>query len=232
MPPVSKKQKVAHKGEIHDYDEKDESSEMAEQERSGTDASDKSDREDESSSSMDTDTEIALTHGKSKKTVKRKRRAVSPTPFGQALTTLLGTSTKTTQPLALLPEIAKRKNEDKLEMRAHRLLQVERKERDDRGRVKDVIGGWGGESERALRKVAQRGVVKLFNLIQQAQTSTAQAEEDLKKQRGTGKPSLPAPKAEDFFKEGNTKTRKHKEVDLAKDDFLNMIRSGGVVAKD
>lgn len=165
----------------------------------------------------------------------RKRRAVSPTPFGQALTTLLGTSTKTTQPLALLPEIAKRKNEGKLEMRAHRLLQVERKERDDRGRVKDVIGGWGGESERASRKVAQRGgrypsslssfttsdqsgwnlVVKLFNLIQQAQTSAAQAEEDLKKHRGTGKPSLPAPKADDFFKEGNPKARKHKEGEHA-----------------
>ncbi|KAG9040034.1 hypothetical protein FRB95_004506 [Tulasnella sp. JGI-2019a] len=232
MSPISKKQKVTHNGDPCDVDGKDEDpSENLEHEQSVSDTSDESDR-DESSSSVDTETEIALTHGKSKKTAKRKRRAVSPTPFGQALTTLLSTSTKTSQPLALLPEISKRKNEDKLEMRARRLLQVERKERDDRGRVKDVIGGWGGESERALRKVAQRGVVKLFNLIQQAQASATQAEEDLKKHRGTGKPSLPAPKADDFFKEGNSKSRKHTEVDLAKDDFLNMIRSGGVVSKD
>ena len=32
-----------------------------------------------------------------------------------------------------------------------------RKEKEEKGRIKDVIGGWGGESERALRKVAQRG---------------------------------------------------------------------------
>lgn len=42
-------------------------------------------------------------------------------------------------------------------MRAKKLLQAERKQKEDIGRVKDVIGGWGGESERALRKVAQRG---------------------------------------------------------------------------
>ena len=30
-------------------------------------------------------------------------------------------------------------------------------EREEKGRVRDVIGGWGAESERALRKVAQRG---------------------------------------------------------------------------
>lgn len=47
-------------------------------------------------------------------------------------------------------------------MRAKKLLQAERKKKEDIGRVKDVIGGWGGESERTLRKVAQRGGERTF----------------------------------------------------------------------
>ena len=45
----------------------------------------------------------------------------------------------------------------KLEAKGKQVLQIEKKEKEDRGRITDVIGGWGGESERALRKVAQRG---------------------------------------------------------------------------
>jgi len=92
----------------------------------------------------------------------RKRRAVSPTPFARALNILLDTSAPTTQPLSLKPAVARQKNEEKLEMRAKKLLIGERKEKEDKGRVKDVIGGWGGESERALRKVAQRGGMYLY----------------------------------------------------------------------
>lgn len=51
----------------------------------------------------------------------------------------------------------KRQNEEKAEAKARKNVIGERKEREDRNRVTDVIGGWGGESERALRKVAQRG---------------------------------------------------------------------------
>jgi hypothetical protein len=36
-------------------------------------------------------------------------------------------------------------------------------------------------------------VVKLFNVIQQAQASAAEATEQSKTHRGSGKPSLPAP---------------------------------------
>lgn len=39
-------------------------------------------------------------------------------------------------------------------------------------------------------------VVKLFNVIQQTQASATAASEDLKAQRGTGKPTLPAPAIE------------------------------------
>ncbi len=42
-------------------------------------------------------------------------------------------------------------------MKAKKLLEGERKEKEERNHITDVIGGWGGESERTLRKVAQRG---------------------------------------------------------------------------
>ncbi|KAG8984302.1 hypothetical protein FRB90_005413 [Tulasnella sp. 427] len=181
-----------------------------------------------SASSIDTETEIALSNfpNKSKKTSKRKRRAVSPTPFGQALTALLETSTASTQPLALRPSIAQKKNEEKLEMRAKKLLQAERRQKEDIGRVKDVIGGWGGESERGLRKVAQRGVVKLFNMIQQVQTTEeagdGSSEDEKHRRRGYGKKRR---------QEVKQKEKQEEKVALGQDDFMKMIRSGGVVSK-
>lgn len=51
----------------------------------------------------------------------------------------------------------RRRAAEKSEAKAAKVQLGERKEREDRNRVTDVIGGWGGESERALRKVAQRG---------------------------------------------------------------------------
>jgi hypothetical protein len=108
--------------------------------------------------SLDTDDEIAGTKiTKSKKTLKRKRRATEPSRFGATLQFLLDTDTPSTQPLSLKPSVARQRNDEKLELKAKKELQIEKKEKEDKGRVTDVIGGWGGESERALRKVAQRG---------------------------------------------------------------------------
>lgn len=126
----------------------------------------------------------------------RKRRAIPTSSFGQALTSLLETSTtpkkggkeavdassvveespaaystpsaSTSVPAPSLlalkkPSAArKRQKEEKAEAKARKNVLGERKEREDRNRVTDVIGGWGGESERALRKVAQRGGSFLF----------------------------------------------------------------------
>jgi hypothetical protein len=110
------------------------------------------------SSSLDTADEIAEAKiTKSKKTLKRKRRATEPSTFGTALQTLLNTDAPSTLPLSLKPSIARRRNDEKLELRAKKVLHIEKKEQEDKGRIKDVIGGWGGDSERSLRKVAQRG---------------------------------------------------------------------------
>jgi hypothetical protein len=149
---------------------------------------------------------------KSRQTSKRKLRATGSSNFGATLQSLLDTNTPSTLPLSLKPSIARKRNDEKLELRAKKVLQIEKKEKEDKARVKDVIGGWGGESERALRKVAQRGgnamvylrpsstnesvVVKLFNVIQQSQTSVSAAADKAKANRGTGKPTLTAPVVE------------------------------------
>ncbi|EPQ60577.1 hypothetical protein GLOTRDRAFT_113176 [Gloeophyllum trabeum ATCC 11539] len=188
--------------------------------------------------SPDTEDEIAQAkRSKSKKTLKRKRRATDPSSFGTTLQSLLSTETPTTLPLSLKPSLNRKRNDEKLELKAKKVLRTEKKEKDEKGRIRDVIGGWGGESERALRKVAQRGVVKLFNAIQQTQAASAVAAEQAKANRGTGKPTLPAP---DFSKKskGKHKTKNEvsshsggKEATLDKDNFLDIIRSGGLVSK-
>lgn len=163
-------------------------------------------------SSPDTEAEIEMAHmkKKSKKTAKRKIRATSPTQFGSTLEALLNTSVPTAGPLALKPSVQRRRKEKKDEYRSKKTLEIEKKEHEELGRITDVIGGWGGESERALRKIAQRGgkktiwrlicltkgfaVVQLFNVIQKAQTAKASEEKSKLALRGSGKPTLDAPK--------------------------------------
>ena len=106
----------------------------------------------------DTDDELeGLKRKKSKKTSKRKLRATGASTFGAALQSLLSTDAPSAAPLSLKPSIARKHNDQKLELKAKKVLQIEKKEKEDKRRIKDPIGGWGGESERALRKVAQRG---------------------------------------------------------------------------
>lgn len=94
---------------------------------------------------------------KSRQTSKRKIRATGSSKFGATLQHLLNTDAPSALPLSLKPSIARKRNDEKLESRAKKVLQLEKKEKEDKARIKDAIGGWGGESERALRKVAQRG---------------------------------------------------------------------------
>jgi len=112
-------------------------------------------------SSPDTEDEIANAQRKkkSKKTAKRKIRATEPENFGNTLEALLNTSVPgtTAAPLALKKSINKRKKDEKTEKIARKAMEGEKREHEEVGRVTDVIGGWGGESERALRKIAQRG---------------------------------------------------------------------------
>lgn len=94
---------------------------------------------------------------KSQQTKKRKIRATRASNFGSTLQFLLNTEAPSDLPLSLKPSLARKRNDEKLESKAKKALQQERRDREDKNRITDVIGGWGGESERALRKVAQRG---------------------------------------------------------------------------
>ncbi|EUC67232.1 Rrp15p protein [Rhizoctonia solani AG-3 Rhs1AP] len=199
-----------------------------------------SDSETDDNNSTDTETEIyRVRNTKSKKTLKRKHRATSPSIFGGTLEALLATSvpsnTQPGAPLALNPSIARKKNDEKLELKAKRVLETERKEKEEKGRVQDVIGGWDNQNERSLRKVAQRGVVHLFNAIQQAQSASAATLEENKKLRGSGKPTLPAPNPHEIAENKPGKKTKNKllgkdaSTGIDKNSFLDAIRSGGVV---
>lgn len=154
MPPF-KRQKLSDESQ----DEHDADGEVSEDEESVVDGS-------ASGSEADSQDELeGLKRQKSQQTKKRKIRASKKEVFGTVLQALLVTDAPSALPLSLKPSIARRHNDEKLEQRAKKMLQVEKKEKEDRGRISDVIGGWGGESERALRKVAQRGGMCTSSLL-------------------------------------------------------------------
>ena len=215
MPPT-KRRKLSDDEEEELHDSADESGLDGGSEADSSEHS-LSDGDETDNGSIDTEDELeGLKRKKSKKTSKRKIRATGASKFGAALQSLLSTDAPSAAPLSLKPSIARKHNDQKLELKAKKVLQIEKKEKEDKRRIKDPIGGWGGESERALRKVAQRGgtrrvhleahisnifpVVKLFNAIQQSQSIAFAAQEEVKSKRGTGKPTLPAPAM-------NTKTK-------------------------
>jgi Rrp15p len=107
--------------------------------------------------SPDTDEITGTKLAKSKKTLKRKRRATDPSHFSATLNALLNTDAPSSLPLSLQPSVARKRTDEKSEQKARQILQIKRKEKEDKRRIQDVIGGWGGEGERYLRKVAQRG---------------------------------------------------------------------------
>ncbi|KAL4069681.1 Rrp15p-domain-containing protein [Scleroderma yunnanense] len=186
------------------------------------------------SSDEDTNDEIAAQPSKRRATSKRKRRATGPSQFGATLQSLLKTETTSTLPLSLKPSLARERNDAKLELKAKKMMLVERKEKEDRGRIRDVIEGWGAEGERSLRKVAQRGVVKLFNTIQQSQVTAATVEAEAKAARGSGKPSLPTPSLGRHNTKGKQKDNllgRGKTSIMDQDNFFDVIRSGGIVSK-
>ncbi|CEH19122.1 hypothetical protein CBOM_05795 [Ceraceosorus bombacis] len=236
--------------------------------------------------------------GKSTKTSKRKRRAVSPETFGQTLLGLIGQSAQAGQDtidehkaesgndkdeqdqpskkartsassgagpmLSLAPQLRRAVASSRLSAKAARVMLQARKERQERARVKDVISGWGAPGlppgvtpdlnsqkemaeawikdggaagrERKLRKVAQRGVVKLFNAIRAAQSTSV---EDLSRSvQPRGVAPSPSPSVSEVQERRNSGKRhqgrepeqwqsKGQQVaQLSKNNFLDLIRAG------
>ncbi|EGG10463.1 uncharacterized protein MELLADRAFT_60183 [Melampsora larici-populina 98AG31] len=149
--------------------------------------------EDRSDQSDETSNHISQT------TKKRKRRATSPTTFGTILSQAIessktsnahGPATSLTQSSRAALKQAKK---DSLLESNRKRTASKRHELQERGHIKDVIGGWtprpalpfsewlvgrkgieiemvgGVGHEKVLRRLAQTGVVKLFNAIRAAQ---------------------------------------------------------------
>lgn len=128
------------------------------------------------------------------------RRAVpkrnDPSAFSTSISKILSTklsSSARADPVLSRSKAASQTTTDfaneKIDKQARAKLRAEKKEELDRGRVRDVLGidrGLAGpvaEDEKRLRKMAQRGVVKLFNAVRAAQV---RGEEAAKSERKKG----------------------------------------------
>jgi hypothetical protein len=158
---------------------------------------------------------------------KRNDPSAFATSLSKILSTKLSTSKRADPVLSRSVEAHKASKEavdSALEARAKRQMREQKRQAMEKGRVKDVLvpttAGVTGEpdvsmadlleTERRLRKVAQRGVVKLFNAVRTAQVKASEAERNNRKQGvlGIGK-------------------REEKVNELSKKGFLDLIASGG-----
>ncbi|KAK4685727.1 hypothetical protein P7C73_g4409, partial [Tremellales sp. Uapishka_1] len=174
-----------------------------------------------------------------KKAIKRKRSTTTASTFGSTLTSLLtdelataSKKRKTTTPNPILALSSKRAPPSaasrSLELKAARLLKVEKEEKEDKARIRDVVEGWAPadptvgsqEFERGLRKIAQRGVIKLFNAILVASKNAEESTTSIAKTKL--KEDGPKNKRE----KDNILGRGGKEDVLTKESFLDLVRKG------
>ncbi|WEW56079.1 pre-60S ribosomal particles component [Emydomyces testavorans] len=161
----------------------------------GTNASDS---EDDSDSSSHSASSQAPSHTEStahrKSISKRNDPAAFSTSISKILGTKLSTSARADPLLSRSKSIAQATADianERLEKRARAKLRAEKKEELERGRIKDVMGvergeaGETAEQERRLRKVAQRGVVKLFNAVRAAQVRGEEVAREERRKRAT-----------------------------------------------
>ncbi|PCD41584.1 hypothetical protein AU210_004132 [Fusarium oxysporum f. sp. radicis-cucumerinum] len=154
-----------------------------------------------------------------------------PNAFATSLSKILSTklsSSKRSDPVlarsAAAHEASKAAVDSALESKAKKQMREQKKRAFEKGRVKDVLIATTNdatgeletstseimETERRLRKVAQRGVVKLFNAVRAAQVKAVEAEKGVKKEGVIG-----------------MKKREEKVNEMSKKGFLELIASGG-----
>lgn len=155
----------------------------------------------------------------------KKRKRNDPEVFATSMSKILGTkltTTKRSDPVlsrsAAATSISKEVSESRLEARARQKLRLERKHALDKGRVKDVLGLGDEEqstqgimeSEKRLKKTAQRGVIKLFNAVREAQKRGEDAKREALKEGVVG-----------------MDRREEKVSEMSKKGFMELIASGG-----
>ena len=132
-------------------------------------------------------------------TVRLKNKRNDPEAFSTSISKIL--STKLSQSARQDPVLSRSRQaaetssslaNERLEKKARAKLRAEKREELERGRVRDVLGIQSGtagevaEEEKRLRKVAQRGVVALFNAFRSAQMRMDQAAKEEQKKGTVG----------------------------------------------
>ncbi|KAM0518434.1 hypothetical protein ACHAPE_004197 [Trichoderma viride] len=161
---------------------------------------------------------------------KTKSKRNDPTAFATSLSKILSTklsASKRSDPVlsrsAAAHEASKAAVDIALESKARRKLKEQKRVALEKGRVKDILVATIDESgepematsdilaiEKALRKTAQRGVIRMFNAVRAAQVQAADAEKSVRKEGVIGK-----------------NTRDEKINEMSKKGFLDLIASGG-----
>jgi fusion and transport protein UGO1 len=177
------------------------------------------DTEDDSASdfgSSASDDEIV--QGKLKK---RNDPAIFATSISKILNAKLSTSKRVDPVLSRSKEAAeavKEIGEARLEAKARQKIRADKKTKLETGRVRDVLGLNSTEistetileQEKKYKKIAQRGVVRMFNAIRAAQVMGEQAARDANKQGVIG-----------------IDQREQKVNEMSKKGFLELIAGGG-----
>jgi hypothetical protein len=183
--------------------------------------------DDESDSELDDDDEEGL--GTSAKRSRSKRN--DPNAFATSLSKILSTklsTNKRSDPVlarsAAAHEASKAAMDSALEAKARKQMREQKRKALEKGHVKDVLVATTNdatgeletstseimETERRLRKVAQRGVVRLFNAVRAAQVAAVSAEKGARREGVIGMDK-----------------REEKVNEMSKKGFLDLIASGG-----
>jgi hypothetical protein len=186
-----------------------------------------------SESEPDSEPESDAPTDASRKRPKRDDPSAFATSLSKILHSKLSTA-KRADPLLARSKVASTARREvvdaRVEAKARHKLRDERRALFERGRVRDVLGvaGAGGagraggiasaaeitERERQLKKIAQRGVVKLFNAVRAAQVQGEQAAADAKKAGII-----------------SAKDREARVNEMSKQGFLDLIAAGGARSK-
>ncbi|KAI8166343.1 Ribosomal RNA-processing protein 15 [Colletotrichum sp. SAR 10_70] len=174
----------------------------------------------------ESDSDAAASDNDEEGAPRKKSRRNDPSAFSTSISKILSTklsNAKRADPVLARSteafEASKAAVDIALEAKAKRQLRAQKKEAQSKGRVRDVLvaaeeeGTSTGEmleGEKRLRKVAQRGVVKLFNAVRAAQVKAVEAEKKARKDGVIG-----------------VDRREQKINDMSKKGFLDLIASGG-----
>jgi mitochondrial fusion and transport protein UGO1 len=198
-------------------DEGDDAEAIVNDQRSDED--DEDDDEDNADEETPSETSIASSQASAAKR-KRNDPAAFATSISKILDTKLSTS-KRADPVLSRSKAASEANkavtDSKLDAAARAQIRSERKQALQKGRTTDLLGlGDAGvdtgkvmEEEKRLKKVAQRGVVKLFNAVRAAQVGAEKAAKESSQSGVVGR-----------------KQKDERVSEMSKEGFLQMISKG------